>query len=342
MTSTYALPTLLCFFLAGALITFPLQTAHADALSDCMQKRLFTSNDSVTVGAIRAQCLDELKVKSPTSQQAVAAPTAVEKRIREERENILKPFTLTAHRANYILPFAYNSSGYNSSHHGVKGNGEPYDFKDAEAQFQISLKTPLMTDLFNGHVDVYAAYTNHSFWQIYDSDDSSPFRETTHEPEIWLQFHPNWEFLGFKNTGNLFGFNHQSNGQSDLRSRSWNRLFATILVERGDLALAVRPWLAFYDEDADADNPDLSDYMGHFDLMATYRMGEHTFSMRGQNNLESGFSRGGLELSWSFPLWNWPYLRGYVQYYTGYGESLIDYNQYVNRLGIGFSLSDWL
>ena len=64
--------------------------------------------------------------------------------------------------------------------------------------------------------------------------------------------------------------------------------------------------------------------------------------MRGQNNLESGFSRGGLELSWSFPLWNWPYLRGYVQYYTGYGESLIDYDQYVNRLGIGFSLSDWL
>ena len=191
-------------------------------------------------------------------------------------------------------------------------------------------------------MDVYAAYTNHSFWQVYDSDDSEPFRESTHEPEIWVQFHPDWELLGFKNTGNLFGFNHQSNGQSDLRSRSWNRLFATFLVERGNLALSLRPWIAFYDEDDDGDNPEITDYMGHFDLMATYRMGDHTFTMRGQNNLESGFSRGGMELSWSFPLWNWPYLRGYVQYYTGYGESLIDYDQYVNRLGIGFSLSDWL
>ena len=342
--SSCALVLPFCCCLSGAVLLSPFSAlpARADTLSDCMQRTLLASNDAVTVGEIRAQCLKELKVDNPIAQRAETAPTAVEKRIREERENILKPFTLTAHRANYVLPFAYNSASYNSSHHGVKGDGDPYDFKDVEAQFQISLKTPLMVDLFNGRMDVYAAYTNHSFWQVYDSDDSEPFRESTHEPEIWAQFHPNWELLGFKNTGNLIGFNHQSNGQSNLRSRAWNRLFATVLLERGDLALAIRPWIPFYDEDDDADNPDLTDYMGHFDLMATYRMGEHTFSMRGQNNLESGFSKGGLELSWSFPIWGWPYLRGYVQYYTGYGESLIDYDQYVNRLGIGFSLSDWL
>lgn len=337
-------PALLCLCLAGAVLfnLFVSQPAFADALSDCMHKTLLASNDAVTVGEIRAQCLEQLKVGNQVAQQVSSPPTAVERRIKKERENILRPFTLTTHRANYILPFVYNSASYNSSHHGVKGNGDPYDFKDAEAQFQISLKTPLMVDLFNGRLDVYAAYTNHSFWQIYDSDDSEPFREAIHEPEIWVQFQPNWEFLGFKNTGNLIGFNHQSNGQSDLRSRSWNRIFATVLVERGNLALALRPWIPFYDEDDDGDNPDITDYMGHFDLMATYRMGDHTFSVRGQNNLESGFSRGGLELSWSFPLGSWPFLRGYVQYYTGYGESLIDYDQYTNRLGIGFSLSDWL
>ena len=54
------------------------------------------------------------------------------------------------------------------------------------------------------------------------------------------------------------------------------------------------------------------------------------------------FERGAFELGWSFPLWKYPYLKGYIQYFSGYGESLIDYNQHVNKVGIGFALSDWL
>jgi phospholipase A1 len=61
-----------------------------------------------------------------------------------------------------------------------------------------------------------------------------------------------------------------------------------------------------------------------------------------RNNLESGFDKGAVELSWSFPLWDYPFLKGYVQYFYGYGESLIDYNNRVNKIGLGISLSDWL
>ena len=66
------------------------------------------------------------------------------------------------------------------------------------------------------------------------------------------------------------------------------------------------------------------------------------FSIMSRNNLESGFQRGALQLSWSFPLFKWPYLKGYVQYFTGYGESLIDYDHYVNTIGFGLSLTDCL
>ena len=61
-----------------------------------------------------------------------------------------------------------------------------------------------------------------------------------------------------------------------------------------------------------------------------------------RNNLESGFDRGAVEAGWSFPLGNYPYLKGYIQYFYGYGESLIDYDRRVNRIGIGISLNDWL
>lgn len=61
-----------------------------------------------------------------------------------------------------------------------------------------------------------------------------------------------------------------------------------------------------------------------------------------RKNIESGFSKGAVELGWSFPLWEIPYFKGYVQYFSGYGESLIDYDEYVNRLGVGIILTNLL
>jgi phospholipase A1 len=61
-----------------------------------------------------------------------------------------------------------------------------------------------------------------------------------------------------------------------------------------------------------------------------------------RNNLESGFSKGAVELGWSFPLFQYDYIKGYIQYFSGYGESLIDYNNYVNRIGFGILLTDVL
>ena len=61
-----------------------------------------------------------------------------------------------------------------------------------------------------------------------------------------------------------------------------------------------------------------------------------------RNILDSGFEKGTVELSWSFPVGDYKHMKGYVQYINGYGESLIDYNQHVNRIGVGIALTDWL
>lgn len=322
------------------LCLFAPQILQATELDRCVQERLATADDSVTVGALRRQCQQAKGIGVEGSLPK--KPGAVEKRMAEERKNVARAFSIMPHRPNFILPLAYNGNGYNAEHHRASNGDSSYDFDPVEAQFQISIKSPLAVGLFDNTMDIYAAYTNHSFWQVYNNDISAPFRETNHEPEAWVQFNPGWEIFGIVNTSNSFGINHQSNGQSGELSRSWNRLFATFMLEFGDLGLSFTPWYRIPESESDDDNPDITRYMGHYEIGAVYKWDEHTVSLMTRNAFESDFRRGSVQVSWSFPLGAWPFLKGYVQYYNGYGESLIDYDQHVNRVGLGLALSDWL
>ena len=316
----------------------------ADGLSACMAEQMEQASDSTTMGELRALCAEQMDAQIAAEQveQRQDEPSSVvDVRMKNDKENVLQPFTLMAHKPNYFLAGAYNSDGYNAQPFQDQYDDPSIELDDTETQFQISIKVPLGVDLFNTF-DVYAAYTNRSFWQLYNSDRSAPFRETNHEPEAWVQFTPGWEILGFRNSVNSFGFVHQSNGRGGVLSRSWNRVYANFVFERGNFALGFKPWIRISEDAEDDDNPDITDYLGHYELRAGYKWREHVFSAMSRNNLESGFDRGAVELGWSFPLWNYSYLKGYIQYFRGYGESLIDYNQRVNRIGIGISLTDWL
>ena len=328
------------FLLLPAAVLLP-DPVIADDEQNCMVLSLETADPNMTIADLRAQCQKQIKDGTYEVETEYTEVAVVEDRMRHDRKHVLQPFTLMAHKPNYILLAAYNASGYDATLWQEAFNEPSFEWEDTEAQFQLSIKFPLLVNLFDDTFDIYGAYTNRSFWQIY-SEESSPFRETNHEPEAWVQFHPGWELWGFKNTWNSFGVNHQSNGRGGDLSRSWNRVFAWFTVERGNLAMSIKPWYRIPESDSDDDNPDIGDYMGHYELSASYKWGKNVFSLMSRNNLESGFSKGAVQASWSFPLWDWPYLKGYVQWFSGYGQSLIEYDQYANTIGIGFSLTDWL
>ena len=303
---------------------------------ECLLNALQAAPGSLTV--------DELRGKCPPGQITTVGKEdegIVEARIYTDDKNVLRPFTLMAHRPNYILLAAYNPDPNNEPYREATGDPN-LELDKVESQFQVSIKVPLAIDLFKNKVDIFTAFTMRSFWQVYNDDISAPFRETNYEPEVWVQFRPDWSFWGIKNVVNAFGINHQSNGRTEPLSRSWNRIIGSFIFERGNLVFAIKPWYRIPEDEEDDDNPDITDYLGHYELRLAYKWREHTFSVMSRNNIESGFSKGAVEGTWSFPLWDYKYLKGYVQGFTGYGQSLIDYNVYQNSIGIGFAITDWL
>jgi len=133
---------------------------------------------------------------------------------------------------------------------------------------------------------------------------------------------------------------HQSNGRQDPLSRSWNRIYAQFGFEHDGFALLVRPWYRIKEDWSADNNPDIVQFLGHGDVVAVYKWGGHTFSLLLRSNLNFWNLHGAAQIDWSFPLYR--QLKGYVQGFTGYGESLIDYNHSQTTIGAGFLLLNWM
>jgi phospholipase A1 len=247
-------------------------------------------------------------------------------------------FLFRPHRPNYFLPVKYSTSP-NSTPFQESFTQPDLGLDPVETELQLSFKIKAMEGMF-GHdnADLWFGYTVTSFWQAYNSGISSPFRETNYEPEMMLVYRTNYELAGFRGRFANLGVIHQSNGRPEGLSRSWNRVYAQLGLERGNLAVLIRPWYRIPEDAETDDNPDIEDYLGHGDLQFVYRKGRNAYSLLLRNNFKSQENHGAMKLNWSFPLYG--RLKGYVQYFDGYGESLIDYNHSQQSLGVGLSLTE--
>lgn len=245
------------------------------------------------------------------------------------------PFAVSFYEPTYILPFYYTESPDNA----VYGNQVPDNqtISNYELKFQFSFKYPLLK--FNENHQLYIAYTQLSYWQAYQQ--SAFFRETDYEPEIFFSnkmFIPlghGWQ-TNFLNIGAM----HQSNGRGGTLERSWNRIYVNLIGGKGNFMFQVQPWYIINDTSMEDHNPDIAQYMGYEQVIASYKYGDQVFSLQARNTVESAFQRAAWQFTWSFPL-GVHNLKGYVQLFSGYGQSLIEYNHYTNALGVGISLSDW-
>jgi len=256
-------------------------------------------------------------------------------------------FVLTPHKRNYFL-VTYSENPNDEPFQDLVGDDDAH-LNDEETQFQVSIKVALARDTFADGDAVQFGFTLKSFWQTFNDDYSSPFRETNYQPEVWYRTPIPWNSFGSETMLWGIGAEHQSNGRTRDLSRSWNRIYTTVTWLTEDFAFRFKPWYRIPEDNKDDptdtdgdDNPDIHKYMGYFEFSGIYRVDEYEFGMEFRNNIGSGasHSRGAIQLDFTFPLWK--RVRGYAQLFNGYGQSLIDYNANVTSVGVGFLLSDIL
>jgi phospholipase A1 len=256
------------------------------------------------------------------------------------RDSKLGTFNLRAYKPMYLLP-AFWTSDVNAlptaSDPSMPAERAPDD--SLEAKFQISFKTKALENIFGDNGDLWLGYTQSSRWQVYNTDASRPFRETNYEPEVMLVFRNNYSLGGWKGRMAGVSLNHQSNGRADPVSRSWNRVILNIGLDREDWAVMLRPWVRISDG-SDDDNPHIEDYMGRGDVTVVHTRNGHVYSFMGRHSLRGGErSRGAAQFDWGFPISK--QLRGHVQVFSGYGESMIDYDHRTTAVGLGISVLEW-
>jgi phospholipase A1 len=278
-----------------------------------------------------------------------AAPVAVDERasLIDQRwelspEQKQGTFRVSPYKPVYILGASHASSTNKkpsspSENHSVL---DALDLKNTEVKFQLSLKSKLWEDIIGDYSDLWFGYTQSSRWQLYNASDSRPFRETDYEPELILAFRTHYELLGWEGRLASVSFTHQSNGRQVPLSRSWNRVIGQIGLDRPGWSIMVRPWWRVHEDRSSDDNPDIEDFMGRGDLLVTRNWHGHEISAMFRHSLRTGDrSHSAFELNWAFPIHG--ELKGYLQFFNGYGESLIDYNHSASYVGLGVSLIEW-
>lgn len=252
-------------------------------------------------------------------------------------------FNFVGYQPNYVLPLHVVSRVNRAPQSPTQGAVAMPDNRREEAKFQLSVRTKLLQGVGFPGADLWGAFTMQTMWQVYNHADSRPFRNSNYQPELiyvvptapglraTLPFGWQWRFTEL-------GLAHQSNGQSDPLSRSWNRVYLGAGFERGNWTFTTRLNHRLRERPESDNNPDLLAYRGKAEFALGWSSGRHTAMLRHRSTLRSG-GRGGSSLEWTYPVSrDQPNgLRWYVQVFSGYGETLLDYNFRQTSLGAGVS-----
>ncbi len=204
------------------------------------------------------------------------------------------------------------------------------DSHNSDVKFQISFQQRLTKSNLPWNTYLYLFYTQKAMWNVFER--SLPFHDLNFNPGIGIS-----RFIILKNR--LVGkvtmmVEHESNGRDGTASRSWNKIsWAGEAYVSPNLMAHAKFWIPIIDGQY---NKDILKYMG------VSQAGFQAISNDDKWVLDMTLvKRQGWNLNF-----NTIVQLGYrinhnsnqfimLQYFNGYGESMLDYNQYHSRIRIG-------
>lgn len=222
----------------------------------------------------------------------------------------------TLFRDNYFsggIPLGTKPTGYNS-----------------DVKFQLSISQRLTKSKLPFDSYLFIQYTQKAFWDVFR--ESLPMRDLNFNPGIGLG---HLIIRHNKYIGKAYlMLEHESNGRDSIDSRSWNKItFSWALVLNDNWETQFKTWIPIIDGE---NNKDILKYNGIFQFAVNYRTCNKRLQIGAlitQRKAWFGFNTQ-LELSYKFNKRENQFF--FIQYYNGYGENLLEYNQYKNMLRVGF------
>ena len=199
-----------------------------------------------------------------------------------------------------------------------------------DVKFQISLAIRLTDTVLPWDSFVFLMYTQKTLWNVFQN--SMPMRDLNFNPGIgWSKpFFSKDRYVG-KLT---LLVEHESNGRDGDESRSWNRIsiYGSTIIDEW-LMVHAKFWIPVIDG---MNNKDILDYCGIYQHGVVITTPNKKFSFG-----ITGVKRKGWNLNFntifdfSWRVHEKSNLNLFAQYYNGYGENLLDYNQFHSRLRVG-------
>lgn len=243
---------------------------------------------------------------------------------------------------DHFQPYFGNLSFYEPTYFLVGTDPE-------KSRFQISFKYRFFGDESDLAISspwvrgIHFAYTQTSFWNL--SSDSAPFEDTSYKPELfYISKRRELPWPGHPIFSLQSGLRHESNGRGGEASRNTNTAFIKPIWLLGNLeketGLLIAPRMMAYVRNDDETNRDLPDYRGYFDLQIKFGQ---LNSLVVDTHIRRGDAGGSFQVDLSYPLSHFIYgnpgLYAYVQYFNGYAESLLNYDEFDSAVRFGVAVA---
>lgn len=201
---------------------------------------------------------------------------------------------------------------------------------NSDVKFQVSFAQRITKTTLPGNSFLFIMYTQKTMWNVFEN--SLPMRDLNFNPGI------GWSFPLFSK-GRYAGkatilIEHESNGRDGEESRSWNKISfsGSTIIDRWIMVHA-KVWIPIIDG---MNNKDILKYCGIAQGGTVISTPDRKFIWSLMLTKRKGWNlKFNTTAEFSWRIWKKSNQYFFVQFYNGYGENLLDYNQFHCRLRAG-------